>query len=107
MNCGTRNERIRLAIAGVGNCAGSLLEGIAYYRERDETPGLLFPLLGGHAVNDIEVVAAYDVARDKVGCPVSEAIHQPPNNFVRIADVTVSERTVVMRGPSLDGNPAH
>jgi len=107
MNCGTRNERIRLAIAGVGHCAGSLLEGIAYYRERDETPGLLFPLLGGYAVNDIEVVAAYDVARDKVGCPLSEAIHQPPNNFVRIADVTVSERTVVMRGPSLDGNPAH
>jgi myo-inositol-1-phosphate synthase len=107
MNRSSRNERIRLAIAGVGNCAGSLLEGITYYRERHQTQGLLFPLLGGYAVGDIEVVAAYDVARDKVGRPLSEAIYQPPNNFVRIPNLAVNERTVVMRAPTLDGNPSH
>jgi myo-inositol-1-phosphate synthase len=64
-------------------------------------------LLAGYAVGDIEVVAAFDVARDKVGRPLREAIYQTPNNFVRIPQVTVRESTVVMRGPSLDGNPAH
>src|SRR5262245_39647561 len=100
-------RNIRLAIAGIGNCAGSLIEGIAYHRQRDDAHGLLFPVLGGYAVGDIEVVAAFDIARDKVGRPLAEAIHQPPNNFLRIPGIAVSERTVVLRGPTLDGNPAH
>jgi len=107
MSSGSLDQHIRLAIAGVGNCAGSLVEGITYHRERNQTQGLLFPLLAGYAVGDIEVVAAFDVARDKVGRPLCEAIHQPPNNFVHIPQLTVHENTVVMRGPSLDGNPAH
>jgi len=107
MNSGSLDHHIRLAIAGVGNCAGSLLEGIAYHRERNQTQGLLFPVLAGYSVADIEVVAAFDVARDKVGRSLGEAIHQPPNNFVRNSGVTVRESTVVMRGPTLDGNPAH
>src|SRR5262249_4432664 len=107
MSSGSLNHPIRLAIAGVGNCAGSLVEGIAYHREGNQTQGLLFPLLAGYAVGDIEVVAAFDVARDKVDRPFREAIHQPPNNFVRIPQLTVRESTIVMRAPSLDGNPAH
>ena len=107
MNSGSLDHDIRLAIAGVGNCAGSLVEGIAYHRERNETQGLLFPSLAGYAVGDIKVVAAFDVARDKVGRPLCEAIHQPPNNFVRIPQVKVRESTVVMRAPSMDGNPVH
>jgi myo-inositol-1-phosphate synthase len=65
----------RLAVAGVGNCASSLIEGIAHYRRQlDNTRGLLFPILGGHAVSDIEVVAAFDVSQNKVGRPLGEAI---------------------------------
>jgi myo-inositol-1-phosphate synthase len=102
-------QAIRLAIAGVGNCASSLIEGIAYYRQHpDDARGLLFPLLGGYAVGDIEVVAAFDVSREKVGRPLYEAILQPPNNLARIAgEVTVDNRTIVQRGPTLDGNPPH
>src|SRR5258705_5821881 len=104
-----KEQVVRLAVAGVGNCASSLIEGIAHYRRQlDNTRGLLFPILGGHAVSDIEVVAAFDVSRNKVGRPLSEAILQPPNNFVRIVpEVRVDNRTVVQRGPTLDGNPPH
>src|SRR5262249_2663697 len=58
-------------------------------------------------VGDIEVVAAFDVSRNKVGRPLHEAIHQPPNNFVRIPNVRIDNRTLVLRAPTLDGNPEH
>lgn len=103
-----RNNTIRLAIAGVGNCASSLIEGIAYHRQHaDDIRGLLFPRLGGYAVGDIEVVAAFDISRDKVGRPLRDAIHQPPNNSVRILGIGIDNETLVRRAPSLDGNPAH
>jgi myo-inositol-1-phosphate synthase len=104
-----KEQGIRLAVAGVGNCASSLIEGIAHYRQDlDNTRGLLFPVLGGYAVSDIEVVAAFDVSSRKVGRPLGEAILQAPNNFVRIVpEVRVDNRTVVQRGPTLDGNPPH
>jgi myo-inositol-1-phosphate synthase len=99
---------IRLAIAGIGNCASSLVEGIAFYRQHpDNTSGLLFPRLPGHAVADIDVVAAFDVSQAKVGRPLREAIHQAPNQFVRIAGVDVDNETIVQRAPTLDGNPPH
>jgi myo-inositol-1-phosphate synthase len=42
-----RDKTIRLAVAGVGNCASSLIEGICYYRQHPEDEhGLLFPVLG-------------------------------------------------------------
>lgn len=99
---------IRLAIAGIGNCAGSLIEGIAWYRSNPgQTRGLVFPRLGGYAVDHIDVVAAFDIARAKVGQPLAQAILQAPNNFVRIAGTHVPDGVVVERGPTLDGNPAH
>lgn len=102
------NDVIRLAIAGIGNCASSLIEAIAYHRDRPEdTHGLLFPRLAGYGVGDIEVVAAFDVSRNKVGRPLHEAIHQAPNNFVRIPSVRIDNRTPVQRAPTLDGNPHH
>jgi myo-inositol-1-phosphate synthase len=108
MNDAGHERPIRLAVAGIGNCAGSLIEGIAHYRrQQDHCRGLLFPVLGGYAVSDIEVVAAFDIARDKVGRAVSEAIYQAPNNFVRVPGASVADSTVVLRGPTLDGNPPH
>jgi myo-inositol-1-phosphate synthase len=100
--------QIRLAIAGLGNCASALIEGISYYTQHAESrEGLIFPILCGYAVRDIEIVAAFDISAVKVGLPVEKAIYQPPSNFVRIKDVHVSASTPVFRGPTLDGNPEH
>ena len=104
-----RDKAIRLAVAGVGNCASSLIEGISFYRQHPEDErGLLFPSLGGYSVRDIDVVAAFDISGAKVGRPLCDAILQAPNNFVRIpGDIKVDEPIVVQRGPTLDGNPPH
>ncbi|HEX6568366.1 MAG TPA: inositol-3-phosphate synthase [Acidimicrobiales bacterium] len=96
---------IRLAIAGVGNCASSLVQGIEYYRDADpgeDVPGLMHVDLGGYHVRDVEVVAAFDVDADKVGVDVGKAIHAGPNNTVRFADVPDLGVTV-LRAPTLDG----
>ncbi len=100
--------KINIAIAGLGNCAGALVEGIWHYRQHPgNTGGLIFPLLCGYAVGDIDVVAAFDISGAKVGLPVEKAIYSPPNNFVRNRDVRVDCPALVFRGPTLDGNPEH
>ena len=69
--------KIKVAIIGVGNCASSFVQGIHKYREAptDEfVPGLMHAELGGYHIGDIEVVAAFDVDKDKVGKDVSYAI---------------------------------
>ena len=96
---------IRLAIAGVGNCASSLVQGLEYYRNADptdEVPGLMHVELGGYHIRDIEVVAAFDVDADKVGLDVGKAIWAGQNNTIRFADVR-ELGVSVQRGPTLDG----
>jgi predicted transcriptional regulator len=64
------DERVRVAIIGVGNCANSLLQGVQYYQDADPdefVPGLMHVDLGGYHVRDVEVVAAFDVVKGKVG----------------------------------------
>jgi myo-inositol-1-phosphate synthase len=98
-------SKIRLAIAGVGNCASSLVQGIEYYKDADsadQVPGLMHVDLGGYHVRDIEVVAAFDVDADKVGVDVSKAIFAGRNNTVRFAEVD-DLAVPVLRGPTLDG----
>jgi myo-inositol-1-phosphate synthase len=108
MQASNTSRRINLAIAGLGNCAASLVEGISFYRQNPaDNDGLLFPRLAGYSVRDIEVVVAFDIAQAKVGVPVRKAIYQPPNNFVPIDHVQVDWAAPVLRGPTLDGNPAH
>ncbi|MCL4517752.1 MAG: inositol-3-phosphate synthase [Thaumarchaeota archaeon] len=108
MNNNVISHPIRVAIAGLGNCASSLIEGIYYYRQHPETDdGLLFASLAGYSVRDIEVVVAFDISTSKVGRPLREAIHQSPNNFVPIRDVQIDNLGMVYRGPTLDGNPPH
>jgi myo-inositol-1-phosphate synthase len=53
------------------------------------------------------MLAVFEGERTKDGLPVSEAIYQPPNNFVRIQDLRVDGQARVFRGPTLDGNPEH
>jgi len=98
-------SKIRLAIAGVGNCASSLVQGLEFYKDAnpDElVPGLMHVDLGGYHIRDIEVVAAFDVDADKVGIDVAKAIFAGPNNTIRFADVPDS-RINVQRGPTYDG----
>src|SRR6516162_3793635 len=96
---------IRLAIAGVGNCASSLVQGITYYRDAepdDVVPGLMHVKLGGYHVRDLVPVAAFDVDQAKAGTDLGKAIHAGHNNTVRFAEVGELGVTV-LRGPTLDG----
>ncbi len=96
---------VRVAIAGVGNCANALIQGVHYYRDADEqeqVPGLMHVNLGGYHVRDIEFVAAFDVDADKVGKDLSQAMWSGKNNTIRFAEVP-HLGVEVMRGPTLDG----
>jgi myo-inositol-1-phosphate synthase len=95
---------IRLAIVGLGNCASSLVQGIHYCREHgDDAVGVLLPELAGYVPGDIEVVAAFDIDRRKVGLPVAEAIFAAPNNTKRFQQAIPDNGVVVSAGPVLDG----
>src|SRR5947199_10409739 len=99
------SRSIRVAIAGVGNCASSLVQGLEYYLDSvpDETiPGLMHVVLGGYHVGDVEFVAAFDVDAAKVGLDVGKAIFAGPNNTIRFADVP-ELGVLVQRAPTLDG----
>ncbi len=99
---------IRLAIAGIGNCASSLVQGLAHYSaDPNNTVGLLHPILGSHRVADIEVVAAFDIDVRKVGRPLEEAIFALPNNTTVFRREIGSTDVIVRMGPILDGVPAH
>jgi myo-inositol-1-phosphate synthase len=96
---------IKLAIAGVGNCASSLLQGLEYYKDADpadDVPGLMHVELGGYHIRDIELVAAFDVDAVKVGVDASKAIFAGQNNTIRFAPVGHLGVTV-QRAPTLDG----
>ncbi|MBW1991835.1 MAG: inositol-3-phosphate synthase [Deltaproteobacteria bacterium] len=104
--------KIRLALAGVGNCASALVQGIEYYRriqeqQSDWAPGLMHRDIGGYGPGDMEVVAAFDVDARKVGRPVSEAIFAPPNCCFRILDRLSPIPVTVQMGPVLDGVSPH
>ena len=96
---------IRVAIAGLGNCASSLIQGVEYYRDADpaqKVPGLMHVQFGDYHVRDLEFVAAFDVDGKKVGHDIAEAIHVSENNTLTLADVPPTGVTV-QRGPTLDG----
>ena len=95
-------KKIKVAIAGVGNCASALIQGLHYYSKRGPDDGLTYWDVGGYTPKDIEFVAAFDVNSRKVGKDLSQAIYQPPNNTLKIADVP-AVGVKVQRGPLLDG----
>lgn len=94
--------KIKVAIAGVGNCASAIIQGVHYYAERGPDEGLTYWKVGGYTPGDIEFAAAFDVSAKKVGKDLSKAILQPPNNTIRIFDVP-HLGVKVKRGPVLDG----
>jgi myo-inositol-1-phosphate synthase len=101
------NRRIPIAIAGVGNCASSLVQGIEFYRSRPDAVGLAHVDFGGYRVGDIEVVAAFDIDARKVGKPLHDALLAPPNNTTIFQPLPAGVGPVVRVGPTLDGVAAH
>ena len=101
-------SKIRVALVGVGNCASSLVQGVAYYGAGNETShGLMHHTIAGYAVADIDFVLAYDIDERKVGKDISEAIFAKPNcTAVFAADVAPSGAKVQM-GAVLDGVAGH
>jgi myo-inositol-1-phosphate synthase len=101
--------KIRVAIVGVGNCASSLVQGVHYYREQgeDDAIGLMHWDLGGYLPSDVEVVAAFDVDRRKVGHDLSEAIFAAPNCTVVFCEDVPKTGVPVRMGRLLDGFSEH
>ncbi len=96
---------VRVAIAGVGNCAASLVQGVEYYKDADpaaSVPGLMHVQLGDYHISDIEFVAAFDVDAKKVSQDLAHAIVASENNTIKITDVPPTGISV-QRGPTLDG----
>src|SRR5947199_2151167 len=99
------DDRVRVALVGVGNCASSLVQGVEYYKDAPDdqfVPGLMHVNLGGYHIRDIEFTAAFDVTTDKVGKDLSEAIWAHPNDTIKFADVPKTGITV-SRGMTHDG----
>ncbi len=102
-------SRIKIAIVGVGNCASSLIQGIHYYRKKtsQDTIGLMHWEIGGHNPGDIEVVAAFDTDKRKVGVDVHEAIFSAPNCTAVFCRTLPKSGVTVRMGKVLDGFADH
>jgi myo-inositol-1-phosphate synthase len=102
---GARDDKVRVAIVGVGNCASSFVQGVQYYKDADpaeQVPGLMHVDLGGYHVSEIEFTAAFDIDADKVGKDLSEAIFAGQNNTYVFSDVP-KLGVKVHRGMTHDG----
>ena len=99
--------KIRAAIIGVGNCASSLVQGVAFYRTaNDNSAGLMHWDIGGYEPSDVEFVLAYDIDERKVGTDLARAIFAKPNCTAVFSEVPDSGVTVRM-GQVLDGMADH
>jgi myo-inositol-1-phosphate synthase len=100
---------IRVAIVGIGNCASSLVQGLAYYQNggANEQIGLMHWDLGGYRPKDIKVVAAWDIDRRKVGKDVGAAIFEKPNCTAVFCDHVPASGVTVEMGRTLDGFSPH
>ena len=100
---------IRIAIVGVGNCASSLVQGIEYYRDKqpEQAIGLMHWDIGGYRPFDIEVVAAFDIDKRKVGKPLTTALLARPNCTALFCPPAPGGGPTVTMGALLDGISGH
>jgi myo-inositol-1-phosphate synthase len=98
--------KIRIGVIGVGNCCSSLVQGLQYYKGIDgnspPTPGLMHNVIGGYKLSDIDVVAAFDIDKRKVGKDLGQAVFEPPNCTTKFSEVP-KLGVKVKKGPVLDG----
>lgn len=101
--------KIKIAIVGVGNCASSLIQGIYYYQDKSEKDaiGLMNWDIGGYKPYDIEVAAAFDVDKRKVGKDVNQAIFEKPNCTAIFCPNVPKSNVKVSMGRVLDGVSDH
>ncbi len=101
---------IKVAIAGLGNCASALVQGVHYYKDvtgkEERVPGLMHPSFGKYLPKDIEFVAAFEVNVGKIGKDISDAIFVRPNCVIKFAD-TPKLGVKVVPAPILDGVAEH
>jgi myo-inositol-1-phosphate synthase len=102
-------NKIKVAIAGVGNCASALVQGVEYYRDRQGAAldGVMRHSISGYGCGDIQFVAAFDVDRRKVGRPLEEAIFAKPNCTRIFQSALPVSNVVVQASPVLDGVALH
>jgi len=100
---------IKVAVVGVGNCASSLIQGIRYYKGKTtaDAIGLMHWTIGGYAPGDIDVVAAFDIDKRKIGRDVSEAMFAPPNCTTIFYPDMPKTGVIVQMGKILDGVSDH
>ena len=102
-------REIRVAIAGVGNCASALVQGVEYYKkalEEEKVPGLMHVNFGGYHISDIKFVTAFEVNKRKIGRDLGDAIFVEPNACAKFAEVP-NLNVKVLSGPILDGVAPH
>ena len=104
-----KSRKIKIAVIGVGNCVSSLVQGIYYYRNKtsEDSVGLMHWDIGGYTPGDIEVVAAIDVDKRKIGLDVNKAIFAPPNCSTVFCDDIPESGVTVQMGKALDGIADH
>jgi len=99
---------VRIGIVGIGNCASALVQGIHYYaKKKDDLCGLMHYDICGYKPQDINVVAAFDIDKRKVGKPLHEAIFALPNCTKVIKKDVPHSDVIVSAGPVLDGVSPH
>ena len=98
---------IKVAVIGVGNCASSLVQGVAYYRSNNSSQGLIHDRIGGYGAGDVDFVLGIDVDARKVGKDIAEAIFSAPNNTTVFHQNVPATGTKVIMGKTLDGVAEH
>jgi myo-inositol-1-phosphate synthase len=98
---------IKVAMIGVGNCASSLVQGVAYYRQNNSSQGLIHDKIGGYGAGDVDFVLGIDVDARKVGKDIAEAIFAAPNNTKVFQPSVPATGAKVIMGKTLDGVAAH
>jgi myo-inositol-1-phosphate synthase len=98
---------IKVAVIGVGNCASSLVQGVAYYRSNNSSQGLIHDRIGGYGASDVEFVMGVDVDARKVGKDIADAIFEAPNNTAVFQSEVPPTGAKVMMGRVSDGVASH
>ena len=98
--------KINVGLVGIGNCFSGLIEGIEYYRKNpsQEVTGIIHEKLAGYGIHDINFVCGFDVAENKVGKLLNDAIYESPNmvDWIAKGDMPKTDAKVY-ESPILDG----